>query len=348
ITRKPEPWFGGYVDGSIGNHGLRQFGGAVNIPLASDRLAARISFVDRRRDGYLENAAMPGVRGNDEDGSSVRLHVLARPTDSLELLFSTDRSWDHTCDNMFKVIGGSLYDGNTDPDVSAWDGPCLDDRIVGGYSVQAEQSLDNGMTFTSITAYRDRTTAFRTDRDFTALPVLTTGLDQDDRHFTQEFRLSSAADRDFNWVVGAFFFDRSSFQTTILHLGPGCRGPGNDNLVQATADSDTRSYAVFGSGEWALGEKFKLDLGLRYTRESKSVDYEQTASLPIPGFSPVAPFHKSIDGGEWSPTATLAYEVGPDAIVYGRIARGHKAGGFNAGPSSDPRSEERRVGKEGR
>src|SRR5690606_12454446 len=29
-------------------------------------------------------------------------------------------------------------------------------------------------------------------------------------------------------------------------------------------------------------------------------------------------------------------EVGPDAIVYGRIARGHKAGGFNAGPSSDP------------
>src|SRR3546814_2883152 len=92
----------------------------------------------------------------------------------------------HTCDNMFKVVGGALYDGDTDPDVSAWDGPCFDDRIVGGYSLQAEQALGNGMTFTSITAYRDRTTAFRTDRDFTALPVLTTGLDQDDHHFRSD------------------------------------------------------------------------------------------------------------------------------------------------------------------
>src|SRR5690606_34249035 len=63
VTRKPEPWFGGYVDATIGTHGLRQFGGALNLPIASDRLMARISFVDRQRDGYLENSANPGERG---------------------------------------------------------------------------------------------------------------------------------------------------------------------------------------------------------------------------------------------------------------------------------------------
>src|SRR3546814_7098651 len=85
-----------------------------------------------------------------------------------------------------------------------------------------------------------------------------------------------------------------------------------------------------------MGEKCKVEVGLRYTDESKAVDDEQTATLPIPGFSPVAPFHKSINGGEWSPTVTATYALSPDANVYWRVARGHKAGGFNAGPSSDP------------
>src|SRR3546814_15559400 len=86
------------------------------LPIVSDRLMARISFVDRQRDGYLENSANPGESGNDEDGRSARLHVLAKPTDTLELLFSADKSWDHTCDNMLRVVGGALYDGDPDPD----------------------------------------------------------------------------------------------------------------------------------------------------------------------------------------------------------------------------------------
>jgi iron complex outermembrane receptor protein len=93
---------------------------------------------------------------------------------------------------------------------------------------------------------------------------------------------------------------------------------------------------VYASGELALTDALKMDLGLRYTDESKSIDYEQTATLPIPGFGVVSPFRKRISGGEWSPTLALTYALNPDAKVYGRVARGHKAGGFNAGPSSNP------------
>ena len=334
-TRKPEPEFGGHVDATIGNYGLRQGGATLNLPIVADRLMARVSFVDRQRDGYLKNSAAPGTRGNDADGSSSRLHLLAKPTDTLNLLFSADHSRDHTCDNMFKVIGGALYDGDTDPDVSAWDGPCYDKREVEGYSLNAEQKLGD-FTFTSITAYRDRNSSFLTDRDFTALPILETGLSLDDRHFTQEFRLTSPGDQRFNWVVGTFFFNRHNFQDTILHLGPGFLGPGNDNLVHAVADSHTRSQAAYASGEYLFTDKLKMDLGLRYTSESRSIDYVQTATLPIPGFSPVAPFHERISGGEWSPTLTATYALNPQSNIYGRIARGHKSGGFNAGPSSDP------------
>src|SRR3546814_16320461 len=101
------------------------------------------------------------------------------------------------------------------------------------------------------------------------------------------------------------------------------------------AATEARSYALFGSGEYRINDRLTAELGLRFTHESKEVAYEQTASLPIPGFDVVAPFERDVDGGEWSPTATLTYKVAPEAWVYGRVDRGFTSGGFNTGGSSD-------------
>jgi iron complex outermembrane receptor protein len=335
VTRKPEPEFGGALDASFGNYGLRQYGVTVNAPLMSDKLMARVSFTDRSRDGYLRNLAVPGVRGNDENGRSVRAHLLARPTDSLDLLLSVDDSRDDTCDNMFRLVGGQLYTGNTNPNESAWDGPCNSERQMRGVSLRADQRFAT-TTLTAISAYRKRDTEFITDRDFTSRPVLATGLDTDEHHFTQEIRLSGGAGEDLRWVVGAFYFDRSYLQNTILELGPGFLGPGRTNRVNAIADLSTRSLAGFASVEYPVTAKLTAEVGLRYTSESKDLDYAQTATLPIPGFGVVPPFSKDVDGGEWSPTLTLSYKPADAHTLYMRLARGFKSGGFNAGPSSNP------------
>jgi iron complex outermembrane receptor protein len=335
VTRKPEPEFGGALDASFGNFGLRQYGVTLNVPLMSDKLMARVSFVDRSRDGYLRNLAAPGVRGNDENGRSVRAHLLARPNDSLELLLSVDDSRDDTCDNMFRLVGGQLYTGNTNPDESAWDGPCNSERRMRGVSLRADQSFATS-TLTAISAYRKRDTEFITDRDFTSRPILATGLDTDEQQFTQEIRLSGGSGDDLKWVVGAFYFERSYLQDTILELGPGFLGPGRTNRVNAIADLSTRSLAGFGSIEYPITAKLTAEAGLRYTSESKDLDYVQTATLPIPGFGVVPPFSKKVDGGEWSPTVTLTYKPAEAHTLYMRLARGFKSGGFNAGPSSNP------------
>lgn len=334
VTRKPESKFGAAAEATFGDHGLLQFGGVLNVPL-SERAAVRINYVDRHRDGYLKNLANPGEYGNDEDGQSLRLHLQMDPTDTLKLLFSVDGSRDRTCDNMFTLVGGALYTGNTDPDVSAWDGACGRATDVKGASFRADQTLGD-LNFTSITAYRERETTFLTDRDFTAAPILETGLDTNESQFTQEFRLASPGDERLNWVAGLFYYQRQYSQNTILDLGPGFLGPGRRNTVNALADTDAESYAAFGSADYRVSDRLTVELGLRYTYETKRVNYKQTATLPIPGFGIVAPFEKNVDGGQWSPTVTVSYDIAPGAIVYGRIARGFKSGGFNAGPSSDP------------
>src|SRR3546814_17388571 len=104
-------------------------------------------------------------------------------------MLGADGSRDLTCDNMFTLVGGSLYDGNTDPDVSAWDGACGSTAHVKGVSFRADRKSGD-FTFTSITDYRDRATTFLTDPDFTPLPLLATGPDKDQEQFTQDFRVA--------------------------------------------------------------------------------------------------------------------------------------------------------------
>lgn len=335
VTRKPAPELGGALDLSVGNYALRQVGGTVNVPLSGEKLILRASVVKRERDGYLRNLAAPGVAGNDENGTSSRVHLLARPHEDVDVLISADDSSDKTCDNMFRLVDGRLYTGNRNPNESSWDGPCQSQRRVNGVSMRLDWDI-RGTTFTLITASRKRKTEFITDRDFTAADILKTGLDTDESQSSQEARLTGQLGKDLKWVAGVFNFNRDYKQNTILDLGPGFIGPGRRNVVNAIADLRTESTAGFGSVDYAVTKNLNLEVGLRYTTERKALRYLQTATLPIPGFGVVPAFNKGVSGGQWSPTVTGTYKLTSDHTVYGRFAKGYKSGGFNAGPSSDP------------
>lgn len=335
VTRKPTSGLGGAVDLTVGNFDLRQVGGTVNLPLGGDKLILRASVVKRERDGYLRNLAAPGVTGNDENGTSSRVHILARPHQDVDVLISADDSTDKTCDNMFRLVDGRLYTGNSNPNESAWDGPCRSQRRVQGASMRVDWDI-RGTTFTLITASRKRKTEFITDRDFTAADILKTGLDTDESQSSQEARLTGQLGKNLKWIAGVFNFNRDYKQNTILDLGPGFIGPGRRNVVNAIADLHTESTAGFGSVDYAITKDLNIEVGLRYTTEKKSLDYLQTATLPIPGFGVVPAFTKSVSGNQWSPTVTGTYKLSSEHTVYGRFAKGYKSGGFNAGPSSDP------------
>lgn len=79
-----------------------------------------------------------------------------------------------------------------------------------------------------------------------------------------------------------------------------------------------------------MTEALKLTLGARYTNEVKDIRRQFAVGTPrftlfnVPyGGVPDAKFNN------FSPTATLGYEVSDNINVYARWARGYKSGGFN-------------------
>ncbi|WP_421730060.1 TonB-dependent receptor [Brevundimonas sp.] len=133
---------------------------------------------------------------------------------------------------------------------------------------------------------------------------------------------------------------------------------------------DSDSIALFTNNTWRATEQLQVTLGLRYTRESKTLNTAQdniggngavcAAARQNPLLAAGSPFNAFLGGGlcinqtnpdfdgraytqKWddddlSGKLAVQYRFSPSLMVYGSAARGFKAGGFNLERSSAPTS----------
>jgi iron complex outermembrane receptor protein len=122
--------------------------------------------------------------------------------------------------------------------------------------------------------------------------------------------------------------------------------------------ADNSSYAGFAQVTYKILPKLRLTAGVRYTRDKRSMVYssyntdtvtgQQTCALPqppaavlpnyngaLPGYpgcmssTPQATFHS------WPWTVGLDYKVMDDVMVYTKVSRGFRSGGFPNAGSTD-------------
>ena len=94
--KKPSGQFDGYIETKVGDYGLHDFTGALNVPIIPDKVMVRGAFDIDRRDGFTTNI----YNGKDLDNvayESYRLGVTVRPFDGLENY--TVVQYQHTHDN---------------------------------------------------------------------------------------------------------------------------------------------------------------------------------------------------------------------------------------------------------
>ena len=159
--------------------------------------------------------------------------------------------------------------------------------------------------------------------------------------YTQELRLASDFEGAFNFMVGAFYEDRTFvFDTSQQGVNISFLGP--DPVTGFTYDWDkvhttkTEALSLFGSAMINLTDKLELSGGIRWTDEKKvqtiSVPYVHSFFAGFGGaFLSSGFFSGPIDFADdnISPEVTLRYQATDDINIFASYKTGFKSGGID-------------------
>jgi len=171
--------------------------------------------------------------------------------------------------------------------------------------------------------------------------------------YSQQFRLTSDYDGDFNFTVGAYYMHyevETHYNVYSTGLTSWAKAGGANSLIetlfgipaaplsanQSNYDNNTLyevdTWAVFGEGYYDLSENTKLTVGVRYSDETKKNEsklfYVDLAA------SDAAPF--SYQENDWQEVTgkigidhSMELSFTDDTMLYATVAKGYKGGGFN-------------------
>lgn len=126
---------------------------------------------------------------------------------------------------------------------------------------------------------------------------------------------------------------RSPVMNAVL-IDCSCSVPPNRRPIPGTVhrELNSESYAVFGQGTYQLNDRLSGTLGARLTYETKTIRAAQIGSDPVT-LEPTGIVEASgRNAGRWQSftwRGGLEFQATPDLMVYGAVAKGFKAGGFN-------------------
>ncbi len=217
-------------------------------------------------------------------------------------------------------------------------------------------------TLTSVTGYLDYDVKETIDVDFVN-PALLDGTRQseDYRQLSQELRIASPGNQQFNYIAGVYYqntklgvtdevqFNPFFFATPFRALGD----TSNDRVYSQKSDL----ISVFAQGEVSLTDSLRVTLGARFNHESKTGSralavnrgpLSLAATPSIPDAAVIGTFRAlnieahSISGklseSSFNPMANIQYDITDDLMFYASFARGSKAGGFDIRGNSLPTS----------
>src|SRR5258705_66072 len=358
---------------STGNYGFYQGKATISGPLAGNVLAGRLSVSGTLRDGMVQNVTT-GKDVNNQNDFGTRAQLLYRPDESFSLRIAADYNRQQTicCAQSFVRVGTTLKPapqqfpalataaGYTPASLDPFDRkidtntPAQANQVIGGVSAIADWDFGPA-TLTSVTAWRTWNWDPSNDRDFTRLSIQTKSINPDNQNqYSQEFRVASNGKQTVDYVAGVFAFHQKIDATPIAEYGADATRwlltpltlPANlldGYRSDATAHSESKSYAGFAQVTWNITDQLHFTPGLRYTYEDKSGSYSQVASGGHPRtgannagdvaklLSIVRPqaYSAHFTDDSISGQANLSYDVTPDTMVYGTYSKGHKSGGIN-------------------
>lgn len=367
VTRTPDsgPYLN--VSGTIGEYNEQALRLSGAAPM-SDTVAVGGAFISSTRDGYVTDP-VTGAEYNDKDSLGVRLAAAITPSDAFRL----DVAADYSRDDSGLTVGRALAplfrtdlllgtatilqpapapDSEYDFQTRTTPGlPNSSELEHSGVSAIATWTLSDAVTLKSISAYRDLSYADYIDIDATQFELGDVLVAVDQNQLSQEFQLAYDDGGPLTAVGGLYYLkeDITSHQEAYGDDIFAVAGLPVGFLRTIDDDLQTESWAAYANASWRATEALRLSAGVRYTEESK--DYFRTTTqdwtIPILGIplvdaafapfraDPTFAFEVSETWTDVSPMASIDYQITPDAMLYGRVSKGFKSGGFN-GRANNP------------
>jgi iron complex outermembrane recepter protein len=347
--------------------------GGVNIPLIEDRLGARISFYNEDTDGRFRNQFKGTKDGGLQDGA-LRGQLLGKITDDFEALlnvhyrkYKTDGAITNT--NSYRADG--VLRANYRPSTGYNDVSTNADNWTDSSQTGANLNLKwnvGKLAFTSITGFEGFKNEGLSDGDNSPLEFSRSHTDSQSRQVSQEFRITSPREDQWNWLGGVHLFKETldlSSQNAKLPATAVANSNATDsgtavNFNETNLKHETTSFSLFGNTTYNWTDDFATSAGLSWSREKKDYDLNRRGTpnggvngsftnlgqwwnsfVPVtgvPGLGFSAPgslasgtFNTSDSAtwNRWSYDFTPEYKLSPSDRVFFKYAHGIKSGGFN-------------------
>ncbi len=339
-------------------------GVAANLPVTDANVALRLNYVRREYPGVVDDTRAGREDVAESAGNQYRGQLLWMPGDwKLKLTHITQ---DFEDDNQLLEVDSPI--GPRETDRSVLEAPAEHEFKLNSLEINYDFET---MRLVSLSSKVERDAYFSRDITYSlagtpppgypaTAGVLSEVIDNSES-FSQELRLQSSGSGDFNWLVGAYYFDYEMFFNILIDtpLNQSLLGPGSllgENpllpglfgllgvpepagllaLLDGTSNAESTEKALFADVSYELGDALTVSLGGRYYRTEVSGGFIGTGLLVTGnqndglGTNSLA----SIKEDGFNPKASATYRFSDQISVYASAAKGFRFGGLQSIPST--------------
>jgi iron complex outermembrane recepter protein len=298
---------------------------SLSGPIVPGRIMASGSVLRGVSDGFVRDLDHPArpLGGTDVTAARGTLRVLLNQRSELRLAgdFSERDPVPLFYSKVIAVKPGFTVDNPADlHDVRTSATPESRHVHYGG-SAQLIWRASPRTVLTSLFAARKFDYRVRIDSDISELNLSVSNTHETHHQISEELTVTSQGPR-FTWTGGVFLFRDVDRQLNLSEF----LASGLVSRLHPTVN--TRSTAAFGQVTVGLGSRLSNTIGVRYSRDDKTMDNRggiEAAGSALSSFQ----YHDAAAATAWTPKFGLDFQTAKDTLTYASVARGFKSGGFN-------------------
>ena len=347
VSQAPSREFTGYVEANITSDEEYRTQASMSGPI-DEHGAFRVSGFYNNFNGFLNNLETGNKLGQEEAwGLRGRLDY---DFGKIDVQFTADYSefFDNGGDNTFRQVDRVRADGSPGNQqlnlTGIVPGPTNRNLRINNEAVNDSQQLllsgrinvDLGSaTLTTITSFQKWTYLAQNDQDLQPAPDIFQDSTYDTRTITQELRLTSPTDGNFDYILGVYFADGNTDRSFVrTATAPPLRQNWDSNAT-------IRNYAAFAQFGYDLSPTTLVSLGLRVNHEEIAVRFEDRR----PGQQ--ATFRGNDAETAFTGKLALQHFFDNGVMAFASIATGYKGQAYDISSGFNQRRADNPIRSEG-